>query len=356
MTNSKEIVDVTKYDIATLGNGNNEPLNQDQFHLIHQLYVWAVSRNNENEDEDEVRNTRGASKDDHQWCDRETCRRYLVARKWDFEAAKAQLQSTMEWRSAEQMQLSLKFWQSPKALANPLALSMRVVGWDIDGRPIVYTCFSQANDRWDVESNILHFTLILEACCEMLLQRRRRHDDQPVKFNETATSRQLVWVIDFGGFGWRDQNPKSALHTSRLLQRYPEMLYLVLFINAPVLFSATYKLVVPLLDDRVKEKIMFAKDKILSSSSSKGDGKSLRNRLGDEAVDWIMAEVKENKSKDTTNKQYWVIPTNAGHDARGIKSFVHSEFYIKTPGDAWQEKQQKVKVRGKKIDSISGVF
>jgi hypothetical protein len=57
----------------------------------------------------------------------------------------------------------MEFWQSPKPLKNPLALNLRIIGNDKDGRPITYTCFSQAHDRFDVDSVILNFKFIIRG-------------------------------------------------------------------------------------------------------------------------------------------------------------------------------------------------
>jgi len=92
-----------KYDIALLGNGNNEPINQKQLDLIYKLYDWAVTvtttttttRTHEKSNNDNIDSIDNNNDD---WCDHETCRRYLVARDCNFNAAKVQLKSALEWR------------------------------------------------------------------------------------------------------------------------------------------------------------------------------------------------------------------------------------------------------------------
>lgn len=185
----------------------------------------------------------------------------------------------------------MEFWQCPKPLENPHALSMRVVECDKQGRPIYYTAFAEAMDRWDVDKNALHLTLLMEASLKLLRQRRARG------LNRTAVSRQWVWCIDFDGFSAiQDQNPKSTIVCSRLMQHYPEMLHLAVLVDAPVLFGGAYRLISPILDDRVKSKIMFVK-------GHKNAQEILQTRLGTEASAWISNETKDNKEKRPGQKK-----------------------------------------------------
>ena len=118
-----------------------------------------------------------------------------------------------------------------------------------------------------------------------------------------------------------------------MLQHYPEMLNLVVLVDAPMLFNGLWKLAAPLLDDRVRRKIMFVKGKQADVL--------LRERLGQEAAEWIARETKDSndqKKQKGNLKRYWIAPKHPGqHDARGVASYVNSEYYIKTPGDAFEE-------------------
>jgi len=341
----KEESEVWKHNLALLGNGNERPLNKEQINSIEELYQWAIKKETEicnkaksdaeiiqeDSEEGDVDGTTAQDNSSSCWSDRETCRRYLVARKWDFEAAKAQLLTTLEWRFVSNSdQTKLEFWQSPKALQNPWALTLRIVGWDKDGHPVGYMNFRHACDRWDVEANMLHLTLLLDATIGLLRQRQAKN------LNQTASSRRWIWVIDFDGFGWRDQNPKTALRTAKLLNRYPEVMHRALLLNAPRVFSTTWKLISPLLEQRISETISFQTLKGFVESDE------LREALGSEAMQWIQDEVKDNwdRRHDDPPKKYWTKVQAGEHNARGMKSYVESEFYIRTPGDAWEEQQK----------------
>jgi hypothetical protein len=310
-----------RYDIAYQGNGQDEELSKEQLQLIQQLYERVACYR------------QALASHDQDFCDHELCRRYLVARQWDLGKAEDQLVSTLMWRAEEQPG-KLELWQNPKAFANPLCVNLRVVGLDKEGRPICYTCFAEAHDRWDAEANTLYVFTVLEACQRILRQRRGKG------LNKTATSRQCVFVIDFDGFGLRDQNPRSAILTAKLLKHFPEFLNFVALIDAPVLFNGVFRLISPLLDERVRSKIMFVK--------GKDADKFLQARLGAEAAKWIANETIDNKEKRAqarkgNPKKYWIAPQDpAEHDPRGIASYVRSDMYIKTPGDAFEEKRLKV--------------
>ena len=241
--------------------------------------------------------------------------------------------STLKWRANEDP-AGRELWQATKCLKDSLALSMRIVGWDSHGRPIGYTCFREAHDRFDADDNLEHLELIMEATSKLLLARRKRG------YNKTAESRQCVWVVDFDGFGLRDQNPRTALLTAKLLQHHPEMLCMIVLIDPPFIFNAIWPLVAPLLDARVRNKIMFVK--------GKDAAELLQTRLGSEAATWIAMETKDNRDKiadanQGNPKRYWIPPTEKGqHDARGLASYVQSDLYIKTPGDAYEERKANV--------------
>ena len=96
-----------------------------------------------------------------------------------------------------------------------------------------------------------HLQRLLEAAAA-LLQRRRRSG-----LNKTAQQLQWIWVIDFNGFGWSDQSPQSSLLTAKLMAHYPERLHMVVLLNSPWVFSATWKLCRRVLDARVEAKIQF---------------------------------------------------------------------------------------------------
>lgn len=323
----------SKDDIAKLGNGHNEDISKGQYEMIEQLY--DNTKPLQEELIQKIATTLGSVGNDT-FCDYETCRRFLVARQWNLYAAEKQLISTLKWRiehTHSEGIMAMEFWQSPKPLQNPHALNMRCIGLDRQGRPVTYTCFAEAHDRFDSEAVKIHVALLLESLMKMIKKRRAKG------LNETAASRQWVWLVDFDGFALRDNNPKMGLKIIKLaMDHYPEMMHSIVLINAPILFSSTWKIAQPLLDDKVRSKVLFVKGEANIKEK-------LGPRLGDDITNWIFNELKDNQSKRINEKKngykkYWISPKSKDdHDPRGIRSYVNSMYYIKTPGDTFEEKQ-----------------
>jgi hypothetical protein len=181
---------------------------------------------------------------------------------------------------------------------------------------------------------------MIEACSCLIKNRVGKG------LNPTASSRQWIWVVDFDGFGWRDQNPKVGLLTAKMMKHFPETLHMAVLINAPLAFRAMWKLISAVLDHRARQKVLFL--------NGERTVHRLEDRMGEEAVEWILAETKDNLAKrnDEQPKRYWAPPDSPDqHDARGMKAYVESEFYIKTPGDAWQQALLTTERKGTCVDS-----
>jgi hypothetical protein len=78
-------------------------------------------------------------------------------------------------------------------------------------------------------------------------------------------------------------------------------------INAPGIFAATWKLLIPLLDKRVKEKVKFVNNNNNNNNNNCEKSlmvelSSLKERLGNDAIDWILAEVRDSKIKKKNSK------------------------------------------------------
>ena len=147
-------------------------------------------------------------------------RRYLRARSGNVAKASAMLRKTLLWRAKTRPQDA----RCAVCARNPHGHNMRVVGEDPDGRPVVYTCFAQANERWTTEANIDHLTRNLESTIAAM--------------DAARGVEKLLWVVDFHGFSMRDAfQPATTLQTARLLDHYPERLHRCVMVDAPRLFD-----------------------------------------------------------------------------------------------------------------------
>lgn len=304
------------------GNGRNQPLTDKEVQLIATLHKKVIEKNTPKYAKE------GVEKELTDYCDFESCRRVLVARGWSMNKAQNQLQETIDWRLQNKPWL-FHFKDSPICKKNPYAFTLRIAGFDQDKRPILFTTFQHALDRFHVESNVEHFQLLLEEARRIIAQRFRKR--------ETTKANQVQWilVIDFVGFSVRDTNPYTAYLATKLMLLYPEMLNRVLLVDAPLLFSGVWNMIQSVIDDRVRSKVAFTSlNKIKAKFAAP---------LGDEAVDWIEGEIRSSRAHKSSQgkRAYWQVQSD-GQDSRGISSYLSSPYYVETPGDAWGKAQQAV--------------
>jgi len=232
-----------------------------------------------------------------------------------------------------------------------MAHSIRPVGVASSGHPVVYTVFSQAHDRKDVEVGMRHLTCVLEHCADTLAIQAEDQEtearalakppspsgsslsnssstssaDGPAAAaaseGSTAPAEQWIWVVDYEGFGFADCNPKAMTQASKLLAHYPERLHTIMMVDAPWAFWGLWKMVTPFLKEKTKKKL-----KMISSSKLEKDAGEL---LGSEMTEWFSREIQENKKNPT--KEWWEHRAPSGelkpHDPRGGASFVTSSAF-----------------------------
>lgn len=137
--------------------------------------------------------------------------------------------------------------------------------------------------------------------------------------------------MNFDTFDLRDQNPKSAILCAKIMKWFPEMLNLGILIDAPILFDWLFKMISPVLDDRVRNKTMF-----IDAAHCQKD---FENRVGPMITKWITTKIdnvyaKSAGGKCKPGKAYWLLDEDIpGHSSRGVASFVESELYAKIPMD-----------------------
>ena len=312
--------------LASKGNGRGEDVTPEQAKMCERL------RDEARREAGKAWEARGFAEVLAEFCDEEAARRVLVARQWNYDNAKKQMMGLLAWR-LEKTPWVKPFSASPACNPNPLGLCQRIIGFDVVGRPVIYLAFSQGHDRWNVQNNVEHMLLALEAAARLM--KRRFHEG----LTSDAAAQLTVWVLDFIGFGFWDQNPNSAVQTGYMMANYPEMLGLCVLLDAPGLFQATWKLVSAVIDDRVRQKVMFVG---LSEME-----KQLTPALGAEVTQWIVDESREIRQptpKGSPTRKYWTPPSSAGaHDPRGLPSYVGSRDYVETPGDAYEKRRAEGK-------------
>jgi hypothetical protein len=209
---------------------------------------------------------------------------------------------------------------------NPLAHNCRNVGVDLYRRPVLYTCFSQAHDRWDVRGSFEHMMQVMETSTNVM--------------NQLGVTR-WVWIIDFNGFSIYDNNPKMALEFIKILKLFPGRLALALIVDPPWIFNKMWTMLKKAIDPTTAAKVQFCKhDGFRELEADEAN----TCWFGEELLNWLAVEMKENRadallpSKSPYHKRYWewynvehADPDQRtslkAHDPRATASFLQSPEY-----------------------------
>eukprot|EP00300_Choanocystis_sp_HF-7_P037627 c53848_g1_i1.p1 GENE.c53848_g1_i1~~c53848_g1_i1.p1 ORF type:complete len:313 (+),score=55.75 c53848_g1_i1:53-991(+) len=236
------------------------------------------------------------------WADDACITTFLNAHHTPHKAASV-MHSTIKWRIATRPQFS----PCPLCSVQPNSHSMRLAGFDDNGRAVIYSNFAHAKDRFNPTINMTHLCYLLESCLSL--------------GKRVGWAERWVWVVDFQGFGIRDCDPRSSRLTSHLLAHYPDRLGAVLLVDAPKAFSGIWKVIKGIIDEVTRSKVHFiSSDKARQSFTAVG--------IGAEMTDWLTTEMFENREKESEDKAYWESPSSDGmHDPRGVKSYVDSPHF-----------------------------
>lgn len=248
--------------------------------------------------------------------DKATVRRYIRANEGDVQAAAAALAQSIAWRSEARPELV----ECPQCMVNPHSHNLRVVGIDDLGRPVLYSCHSQAVDRFDAEANLKHLMRGLEDACAIGASRAERLGAPPVE--------KCVWIIDFEGYLFlKDSSPKTGVLTAALLAHYPERLGRAVLVDAPRLFAGTWSVISRILNPITASKVTFVRTNDGSLETE------LKGWVGSELRRWLVDEMRENRSPSNMHgeKEFWSKPMRSeAHDPRAERSFLSSPEFALT--------------------------
>ena len=137
------------------------------------------------------------------------------------------LPQVLDWRATN------KPWEArcPVCATHPRAHSMRQIGWDIERRPIFYSCLAQSLDRYNSSANMLHLQNIMETWAKL------------ERIGRAPADGKWVYVLDLQGFGMRDAlDPATGLKTCVIVHKYPERLSKLILLDAPRVFSGLWNI------------------------------------------------------------------------------------------------------------------
>uniref|UniRef100_A0ACD5YZ00 Uncharacterized protein n=1 Tax=Avena sativa TaxID=4498 RepID=A0ACD5YZ00_AVESA len=172
------------------------------------------------------------------YCSDGSIARYLIARNWDVKKATKMLMKTLKWRS-EYKPDEIR-WDdiSDEAVTGK---NYRCDYFDKSGRSILVmrpSCQNTKNAKGQVRN--------LVYCMEHAI------------LNLPPGQDQMVWLIDFAGFGMSHLSLHVTKLTADVLQgHYPERLGLAILYNAPRFFESFWKIASPILEPKTRNKVKF---------------------------------------------------------------------------------------------------
>lgn len=230
----------------------------------------------------------------------QTLIRFLKAREWNVDDAETLLKSTVQHRRVTKPLHIDCHWCHDR----PGHHSMRQVGFDESGRPVIYSSFAQASTHKNtVEDSVTH--------CTYLIENAKRTMGLGIS--------TWVWIIDCSGMTLTACNPKLGYGVTQVMSNhYPERLGLVICLNHSPVFQGVWKAIKVFLHPNTvaKMKLVRSKDKYL---------KMFQNYFDDEFTDWLMEEIRLNKQKplSKTQAEFWNCPgEQSKHDPRGCPSYI----------------------------------
>ncbi|KAH8857971.1 Random slug protein 5 [Schistosoma japonicum] len=179
----------------------------------------------------------------------------------------------------------------------------RQIGFDREGRPVMYACFAQCQTLKNSPDDVIcHMVYLIE------------HAKRSIQ----TSVNNMIFIIDCTGFTLSCCNlkiGKKFIHT--FANCYPEVLYQFILINHSRLFHSIWRTIKCFIDPNTVKKVkLLRKDKFYS----------LFNKMfNNETVQWLLDEITLNQ-KDLTEIQlkFWqynTIQSNI-HDPRGTQQYI----------------------------------
>ncbi|KAI9282576.1 CRAL-TRIO domain-containing protein [Sporodiniella umbellata] len=182
-----------------------------------------------------------------------TLKRYMRARKWNYENAKSMLENTVLWRRDYKPDQLDPDYIRPEAETGKMYFN----GFDKAGRP-VWIMRPRLQNSKDAERQVKHIVYSLERGIRLM----------PEKVENIAI------IVDFKDSS-ASHNPSVATckkFLDILGNHYPERLGIAFVVKSPWFFFATFKMISPFMDPVTKNKIKFVHD-----SKEESDTKSTSN-------------------------------------------------------------------------------
>lgn len=232
----------------------------------------------------------------------DTLRRFLKARNWSVDESEVLLKKAVEWRREHDVINVECKWCHNK----PGFHSIRQVGFDTQGRPVIYACFTQITSNTPtVDDTVAHCTYLIENA------------------QKTMSDGVTTWVflLDCRGMTLPACNPKIGYGLTQIFANfYPERLGQVVCLHHNPVFHGVWNAIKVFLHQNTVAKVRLIKSKRKISEEFK--------KLFDtELHEWLLEEMKLNKEKPISpgQKAFWKSPeAPATHDPRGCPSYIRN--------------------------------
>ncbi|KAG2226286.1 hypothetical protein INT45_005958 [Circinella minor] len=185
-----------------------------------------------------------------------TLKRYLRARKYDYEASKTMLENTIKWRRDYRPDELDPNYIRPEAETGKMYFD----GFDNNGRPI-WIMRPRLQNSKEGDRQVKHIVFCLERGIRLM----------PAKVENIAI------IVDFKDSAYA-HNPSIATckkFLDILSNHYPERLGIAFVVKSPWFFFTTFKMISPFMDPVTKAKIKFVYDE--DKKGGKEDTKGVNN-------------------------------------------------------------------------------
>ncbi|CAH8581174.1 unnamed protein product [Schistosoma intercalatum] len=176
-------------------------------------------------------------------CD-DTLTRFLVARNYVVEDAFKQLKTAVEWRREYQpLTIQCKWCHE-----TPGFHSVRQVGFDREGRPLMYACFAQCQTlKSNPDDVVCHMVYLIE------------HAKRSIQTSVNT----LEFIIDCTGLTVACCNPKiGKKFVQTFADCYPETLYKFILINHGTFFHGIWKAIKVFIDPNTAKKVKLIQNQL----------------------------------------------------------------------------------------------